>query len=53
MKIQIQQLKPLQNLQVSKRTIERELAKLQKAGIIRHEGKVNAGIWIILEPQKG
>jgi len=42
-----------ESIQVSKRTIERELAKLQKAGIIRHEGKVNAGIWVILEPQKG
>ena len=42
-----------ESLKVSKRTIERELAKLQKAGIIRHEGKVNAGIWVILEPQKG
>ena len=42
-----------ESLKVSKRTIERELAKLQKAGIIRHEGKVNAGIWVILGTQKG
>lgn len=32
-------------LSVTQRTVERDLATLQKAGIIRHEGKVNAGIW--------
>ncbi len=38
---------------VTQRTIERDLAAMQKAGIIRHEGKVNAGVWVVLEkPQK-
>ncbi len=27
---------------------ERDLAAMQKAGIIRHEGKVNAGVWVVL-----
>ena len=31
------------------RTIERDLAVMQKAGVIRHEGKDNAGVWVILE----
>lgn len=31
------------------RTIERDLAVMQKAGFIRHEGKDNAGVWVILE----
>ena len=33
----------------TQRTIERDLSVLQKAGIIRHEGRVNAGVWVILE----
>ena len=36
-------------MSVTKRTIERNLSVLQKAGIIRHEGRVNAGVWVILE----
>ena len=32
-----------ETLSVTQRTIERDLAAMQKAGIIRHEGKVNAG----------
>lgn len=28
---------------------ERDLAVMQKAGFIRHEGKDNAGVWVILE----
>ena len=34
-------------LSVSQRTIERDLSALQKFGILRHEGKDNAGVWII------
>ena len=34
-------------LSVSQRTIERDLATLQKSGILRHEGKDNDGVWII------
>lgn len=30
-----------ETLSVTQRTIERDLAAMQKAGIIRHEGKVN------------
>lgn len=38
-----------ETLSVTSRTIERDLAVMQKAGIIRHEGRVNAGVWVILE----
>ena len=38
-------------MSVTKRTIERDLSVLQKAGIIRHEGRVNAGVWVILEQE--
>ena len=37
------------SLKVSVRTVERDLSALQKLGIIRHEGKRNTGIWVILE----
>lgn len=38
-----------ETLSVTQRTVERDFAILQKAGIIRHEGKVDAGIWVVLE----
>ncbi len=38
-----------ETLSVTSRTIERDLAAMQKAGIIRHEGTDNDGIWVILE----
>lgn len=38
-----------ETLSVTQRTIERDWAAMQKAGIIRHEGKVNAGVWVVLE----
>ena len=38
-----------ETLSVTQRTIERDLAVMQKAGIIRHEGKLNTGIWVVLE----
>lgn len=38
-----------ETLSVTVRTIERDLAVMQKAGFIRHEGKDNAGVWVILE----
>ena len=38
-----------ETLSVTQRTIERDLSVMQKAGIIRHEGKVNAGVWVVLE----
>ena len=41
-----------ETLSVTQRTVERDLAVLQKAGIIRHEGKVNAGIWVVIENAK-
>ena len=42
-----------ETLSVTQRTVERDLAAMQKAGIIRHEGKANAGVWVVLEkPQK-
>ncbi|MGM9778164.1 MAG: HTH domain-containing protein, partial [Prevotella sp.] len=39
-------------LSVSARTIERELSIMQKAGIIRREGNVKTGVWIILTDKK-
>ena len=41
-----------ETLSVTQRTIERDLSVLQKAKIIRHEGKFNDGIWVVLESQK-
>ena len=41
-----------ETLSVTQRTVERDLAAMQKAGIIRHEGKVNAGVWVVLEKAK-
>ena len=38
-----------ETLSVTQRTVERDLAILQKIGVIRHEGKVNAGVWVVLE----
>lgn len=38
-----------ETLSVTQRTVERDFAILQKAGIIRHEGKVDAGLWVVLE----
>lgn len=35
-------------LSVSQRTIERDLSKLQRKGILKHEGKDNEGVWVIL-----
>lgn len=39
-------------MSVTKRTIERNLSALQKANIIRHEGKANDGIWVVLDSYK-
>lgn len=36
-----------ETLSVSQRTIERDLAAMQNIGVLRHEGKDNAGFWII------
>ena len=41
-----------ETLAVTLRTIERDLATMQKAGIIRHEGSDKTGIWVILENHK-
>ena len=41
-----------ETLSVTQRTIERDLAMLQKTGIIRHEGKVNAGKWVVIKGDK-
>ena len=31
------------------RVVKRDLALMQKAGIIRHEGSDKTGVWVILE----
>ena len=36
-------------LSVTQHTVELDFAIVQKAGIIRHEGKVDAGIWVVLK----
>ena len=38
-----------ETLSVSQRTIERDLSTLQKKGVLRHEGKDNGGIWVIVD----
>ena len=38
-----------ETLSVTVRTIERDLALMQKAGIIRYEGSDKTGVWVILE----
>ena len=40
-----------ETLSVTVRTIERDLALMQKAGIIRHEGSDKTGVWVILEQE--
>ena len=37
-----------ETLSVSQRTIERDLSAMQKNGILKHEGKDNDGIWVVL-----
>ena len=37
-----------ETLSVTYRTVERDFAILQKAGIISHEGKIDAGLWVVL-----
>lgn len=39
-----------ETLSVSQRTIERDVARLKKQGILTHEGKDNDGIWVITKP---
>lgn len=41
-----------ETLSVTQRTIERDLAMLKKTGIIRHEGKVNIGKWVVIKGDK-
>ena len=38
-----------ETLSVSQRTIERDLSALQKNGVLKHEGKDNDGVWVMLE----
>ena len=37
-----------EKLSVSQRTIERDLSALQKSGSLKHEGKDNDGVWVVL-----
>ena len=36
-------------LSVSQRTIERDLATLQKIGVLKRKGKDNDGMWVIVK----
>ena len=38
-----------ETLSVSQRTIERDLSALQKVGVLKHEGKDNDGMWVIVK----
>mgnify|MGYP002603399265 CR=1 FL=1 len=35
-------------LSVSQRTVERDLASLQKVGVLKRKGKDNAGMWVVM-----
>ena len=37
-------------LSIPRRTLQRDLSILQKAGVIRHEGSDKYGTWVVLEP---
>lgn len=37
-----------ETLSVNQRTIERDISYLKKIGVLKHEGKNNAGVWIIV-----
>ena len=37
-----------ETLSVSQRTIERDLSALQKKGVLKHEGKDNDGMWVVV-----
>ena len=39
-------------LSVSQRTVERDLAALQKIGVLKREGKDNDGVWVKLEKKE-
>ena len=38
-----------ETLSVSQRTIERDLAALQKNGVLKRDGKDNDGMWVIVK----
>ena len=38
-----------ETLSVSQRTIERDLSTLQKIGVLKHKGKDNDGVWIVVD----
>ena len=37
-----------ETLSVSQRTIERDLSAMQKKGVLKHEGKDNDGMWVVV-----
>ena len=41
----------LKILSVGQRTIERDLSTMQKSGMLKHEGKDNDGIWVVLNAE--
>ena len=36
-------------LSVSQRTIERDISVIKEKGMLRHDGKDNNGIWLIID----
>ncbi len=48
----ISQVKMASRLEVSTKTIERDLEELEKAGVVRYDGEKNAGRWVLMKEGK-
>ena len=40
-------------LEVSTKTIERDLEELERAGVLRYDGEKNSGQWVLLKGRIG
>ena len=45
----ISQVKMASRLEVSTKTIERDLEELERAGVVRYDGEKNSGQWVLLK----
>ena len=48
----ISQVKMASRLEVSTKTIERDLDELEKAGVVRYDGEKNSGQWVLIKEGK-
>ena len=48
----ISQVKMASRLEVSTKTIERDLDELEKAGVVRYDGEKNSGRWVLIKERK-